>query len=89
MNEALTGLSAICAGPQGSRLHDGITEYANTHATNYQPKNRAWSWYWVARCDEAGVPLKNTCNTPVKTEDEAKQAAMSYVKACMAKRGEK
>lgn len=88
-NEALTGLSAIGARPQGSRLHDGIKEYANTCATYYLPKKRAWGWYWVARCDEAGVPLKNTCIQLVPTEDDAKKAAMEYVKACMAKRGEK
>lgn len=83
-DEAATGLARIGAGPRSSMLHDGVTKYASVYAHHRFGRGGMTGWYWVARNDEAGVPLKNTCNTPYKTEDEAKAAALEYVKACLA-----
>lgn len=74
----LTGLSAIGACPRGSKLHDGSKTYACTY-----PNGGGWSrvqegWYWIAGWD-SDVPYKNTCDTPCKTEEEAKKAARAYV----------
>lgn len=73
------GLRAVIAHPRGSSLHDGTTEYASVSASN----RRGDQWYWVARCDAKGVPLKNTCVSPVATEQEAKVAALAYVRECL------
>ncbi|MCY0910913.1 hypothetical protein [Massilia antarctica] len=72
-----TGLSAIGAGPRGSSLHDGEKCYAMVWAQrrNYQ----VTGWYWVAGWD-SNVPHLNTHSEPVATEEEAKAAAMAYVK---------
>lgn len=44
---------------------------------------RQGGWYWVARADELGIPLRNASGTPVATAGEAKAAAMAYVKECL------
>lgn len=79
---AITGLARIGSGTQGSTLHDGQNEFANT---NYQRATD--SWFWVARNDEFGVPLVNTYRSPNKSEQEAKDQAMSYVKQKLSEKG--
>lgn len=61
-------------GPRrGSMLHDGVKTYATVSANEYG------TWYWVAGWD-SNVPHMNTCDTPVKTVEEAKKQALAYVK---------
>lgn len=76
-----TGLRSIGAGPRGSYLHDGVIRYATVSVLG------GWSrpfmgWYFVAGW-ESSVPHKNTCGNPYKTEDEAKSAAIEYVRGCL------
>jgi hypothetical protein len=80
-NPRPSGLYGVIAGPQGSKLRDGGIEYANTRCLSRSSERKGW--YWVARNDEAGVPLKNTCYEPVPDEAAAKAAAMAYVKSCI------
>ncbi len=72
-----TGLRAVCAGPRGSSLHDGTKRYATVRAL------RGGGWFWVAGWD-SGVPHKNTCDAPSATAQEAKDAALAYVKQHLA-----
>lgn len=78
-----TGLRRIGAGPRGSKLHDGKTQYASIrpHSTRHTGKS---GWYWVAGWG-GSVPHYNSCNDAPLSEDEAKAAAMAYVKQHMAK----
>ena len=78
-----TGLAGVCAGPQGSTLRDGETEFASAYFISNRYGHKIDGWYWVARNDEAGVPLKNTCKEPVPDEATAKEAAMTYVRECL------
>lgn len=76
-NPHKTGLARVAAGPRGSMLRDGETEYASVYASRHQ--HQVTGWYWVARCDPI-VPLENTCNALVADEATAKADAMAYVK---------
>jgi hypothetical protein len=78
-----TGLAGVVAGPQGSSLREDGIEYASTGFISKRHGHAVEGWYWVARNDGAGVPLKNTCGNPVTDESTAKAAAMAYVKACI------
>ena len=74
LNPRETGLRAVCAGLRGSTLHDGEKQYATvSHLRN-------GGWFWVAGWG-SGVPRMNTWKTPLPTAQEAKDAAMAYVKA--------
>lgn len=77
-------LQAIPSGPQSafpspraSWLHDGKLRYACVYG------RRRGGWYWVAGWDSC-VPSRNTWETPVKTEQEAKTQALAYVKQHLA-----
>lgn len=71
------GLASRGAGPRGSSLYgDGLC-YATVSALRNGPS--VLGWYWVASWD-SDIPYKNTASTPVKTEQEAKDAATKYVK---------
>lgn len=72
-----TGLRRIVARPRTSWLHDGEKRYACVSEVR-QTHQTTW-WYWVAGWD-SDVPHMNTCSHPVATADEAKQAAMAYVR---------
>ena len=79
-NARETGLRAVGAGPRGSVLHDGNTEYARV-----SPLGGGWSrpligWYFVALKDAVGE-YANTCESPAQDEHEAKAQAMAFVKA--------
>ena len=74
-NPRPTGLRRTFSGPRGSKLHDGMIEYARVNALR-----RGFccvGWYWVA----FGV---NTCNEPCAEESEAKAQAMAFVKSKLA-----
>jgi len=73
-----TGLRRVGAGPRGSYLHDGKIKYAvvSAHATRITGKI---GWYWVAGWG-SGVPHMNTCDEQGRTEADAKDAAMAYVR---------
>ena len=71
-----TGLRAVCAPPRSHWLREDGQRFACV-----SPIDRSGSaWYWVAGWG-SGVPHKNTCDAPVPTIQEAKEAAAAYVKA--------
>ena len=80
-NEPPTGLARVWYGAIGSKLRiDGETQVASVNA-HKNPMDEKKGWYWVAVCQERGVPHYNSCNeTPCETEKEAKDAAMKYVR---------
>ena len=84
-NPAETGLRAMGAGPRGSKLHDGIREYASVNPLGGNWARKLQGWYWVAGWG-SGIPHRNTCGEPEKDEDTAKAQAMKYVKAALEKR---
>ena len=77
-NPRLTGLARVCAGPQWSTLRiDGAVRVATTRCISGP---RPTKWYWVAGWELPSIPYKNTHAEPVSTEEEAKAAAMAYVR---------
>jgi hypothetical protein len=69
-----TGLRAINARPRSSFLRDADGQrYACVSEIR-------GSWYWVAGWG-SGIPHRNTCETPVTTEEKAKADAHAYVKS--------
>ena len=84
-NPRETGLAAVGAGPQGSRLHDGTTEYASVNALGGGWRGPVRGWYWTCGAKEVGE-WRNTCNEPAPDEATAKAQAMRFVKAALAKR---
>jgi len=70
-----TGLRAIGAGPRPSWLTDGKTRYACVSSLG----KSAARWFWVAGWDSA-VPHRNTAGEAPLSLDEAKSAAMAYVR---------
>ena len=78
-----TGLASVCAGPQGSKLHNGKTTLAWTSYINGDFHN-VKGWYWVSPSnDELGIELRNSCNEPVETQQEAKAQAKAYIDSCI------
>ena len=79
-NPRPTGLYGVVAGPRGSTLRDGETNYASTGFISKRHGHKVEGWYWVARNDADGVPFMNTCDKPLADETAAKTAAMAYVR---------
>ena len=75
-----TGLARIGAAPRGYIYHDGSTEYAWVSACGGGWHSAQRGWYWVA-LEQPGLPLENTCRSPVATVEEAKRDAERYCKA--------
>ena len=75
------GLASVCAGLTGSKLWDGETTFARTNHSDKRWSTRR-GWYWVTYSDS--LEHMNTCDNPLDTEDEAKKAAMKYVKENLA-----
>lgn len=76
-------LEAIGAGGvSGSKLRDGENVFASVSAHSTRHTGRT-GWFWVAGCG-SGIPHYNSCGDPGLTEDEAKAAAMAYVKKHLA-----
>lgn len=78
-----TGLRSIGAPPRSSRLHDGEEHYASVCSAGFRETGPKWYWV-VPRFD--WMPYMNTCNARVETEQQAKDAAMAYVKHHLAQR---
>ena len=79
----LTGLSAVCADPQGSDLHDGENTFAWTEYTSGKFSD-AIGWYWVSPADDnLNIEHRNTCQELVATEKEAKAQAKDYINSCI------
>lgn len=76
-----TGLRAVGAAPRGWRLHDGVDEYAVVSPNGGNWSRKQNGWYWVAY---SPLPHCNTCNAPVADPEDAKAAAMLYVKQHLA-----
>lgn len=79
-----TGLAAVGEGPRSSDLRIDGKRVATVHAMGGGWRGPVRGWYFVARCDELGIPLRNTHATIVSTVDEAKAQAVAYVRACLA-----
>lgn len=71
------GLARVGYGAIGSKLTDGIDEYASV--AELKGRHRNGGWYWVAPTS-ARVSYKNTCDEPCATEQEAKAQAESYIR---------
>jgi hypothetical protein len=82
-NKPETGLRRVVAGPRGSRLYlDNEIQVASVyaHRTGYATKG----WYWVATANQAiGIAHRNTCDSIVATEAEAKAGAAAYIRAAL------
>ena len=79
-----TGLRSIGAGPRGSILHDGSGDsLVSVVPDGGGCRGPLIGWFWV--CSQRDwLPYANTYKTPVATADEAKAAAMAYVKKHLA-----
>jgi hypothetical protein len=78
------GLAGVCSGNPGHQLRYGDRDCGSAYEHNNR-FDRKEGWYWVARMGDE-VPPYNSCNdAAILTEDEAKAAAMSYVKLHLAK----
>ena len=80
-----TGLRAVGAGPQSSKLHDGVTEYACVSALGGGWRGPVTGWYWTTSAATVGE-WRNTCSEPAPDEATAKAQAMKFVKAALANR---
>ena len=78
-----TGLRSIGAGPRGSVLHDGVTEYAWVNALGGGWRGKLKGWYWISSSDAVGE-WRNTCNELAQDEATAKAQAMAFVKEKLA-----
>jgi hypothetical protein len=77
-----TGLRSIGAGPRSSWLReDGEVRVACVSAL--RNGHDVIGWYFVVGWDSE-IPLYNACGSPLRTEAEAKQKAMEYVKKARA-----
>lgn len=74
LNDKITGLARVCAGPRGSKLFDEGKQVATVYPLGGDWSRPLAGWYWCC----AG---KNTCHEPVATAEEAKAAALAYYKA--------
>lgn len=80
---AETGLRAVGARQRGWVLHDGTNEYADVYPNGGGWQGRQDGWYWVAH--GPGIELLNTHPDSVETPEEAKSAAVKYVKEQLAR----
>jgi len=65
------GLRSIVQGYRGYQLRDKGVELAHVATIDRHGTGKGWYWYAFG---------KNTCQTPVKTAEEAKKQATAYVK---------
>lgn len=83
-NPAETGLRRIGSGPRGHGLYldkDTRLAWVDAHRTGYKING----WYWVTPTNDAlGIEHRNTCDAVCATDQEAKDAAMAYVKSAIA-----
>jgi hypothetical protein len=81
-NPRPTGLARIGAGHPGHTLRKDGIEYAFVNAHSFR-HSRKQGWYWVAPSRDK-IPHCNTCAQEL-TEQEAKDAALAYIKKHLAK----
>jgi phosphoenolpyruvate carboxylase len=75
----------VCQGERGYDLKYGGKRVA--YVRPLRGLNRATVGYFcVARCDELGIDLRNTCDTPAPTIEEAKSQCIAYVRECLARK---
>lgn len=82
-----TGLRSVSQSPRGYDLRvDGERVGAvRANKVGWQQWN---GWWWYARSDKHGIPLRNEAGAPLKTIKEAKDACKAYVLASLqAKKG--
>jgi len=83
-NTCPTGLARIGYGAIGSTLRIDCEKQVASVSAHKNPLDKKKGWYWVAACQEIGIPHYNSCNDePCATEKEAKDAAMKYVRKHM------
>ncbi|MFM7012555.1 MAG: hypothetical protein ACKO0Z_25030 [Betaproteobacteria bacterium] len=76
------GLERVAAGPRGSTLWiNGSIRVATVRTYGFLSGKTGW--FWVAGWGNPDIPHKNTCNAPSTTEEEAKAAALAYVRKCL------
>lgn len=80
------GLAGVVQGELGYQLWLGSERIA-TVAVYYEfgRHSRKLGYYWVARNDALGVPLRNTADGGriYATADDAKAACLEYVRECL------
>lgn len=83
-NPPETGLRRVFARPLGHKLFDANgTQFASVDFTD---RNGLCGWYFVAGWGAGDLGLvkhKNTCETPHASPNDAKAAALAYVRACL------
>lgn len=78
------GLAAVCQGERGWHLKaDG--KMIGTVRPHYKGFSREKiGYYWYARSDELGIPVRNTAGIKhYATPEEAKEACKKYVLDCI------
>lgn len=81
----MRGLASITQGVRGSTLSADGVQYASTHYSDGRGLSGAVGWYWAAPKNQtAGIAWKNTCDSRLPTEAEAKAQAKAYIVAQMA-----
>ena len=84
-DEPVTGLDRVCAGPRGSKYHDGVDYYASVSCA------RSGKWFWSSPShDGLGIEWKNSAADGIYFDDEksAKADAKKYVDSCITKHNE-
>lgn len=81
-----TGLARVVQGPRGVdlRVNGKRVAYVRPHLVASREYK---GWWWCARSDEHGIPLRNTATTPVATMEEAKAACEQYVRSVLGEAG--
>ena len=85
-DDPVTGLARVCAGPRGSKYHDGVDYYASVSC------GRDGKWFWSSPSrDEFAMAWKNSAADGIYFDDEksAKADAEKYVDSCIAKQLER
>ena len=83
-NPRMRGLASITQGVRGSTLSAGDVVYASTAYVDGKWNDGAVGWYWAAPGNQsAGIVWKNTCNSLLQTESEAKAEGKKYIVAQM------
>ena len=72
-------LARVCQGERGYDLRCDGRKIGHVRPVSH-------GYYWFACDDNLGIPLRNTCCTPVPDIETAKADCMAYVKGCMARK---
>lgn len=74
-----TGLRAVGAGPRGWILWWGSTKLASVNVLFKGFSRDTDGWYFVARADELGIPLHNTCSVRGRPADDVRAECVEHV----------